>query len=816
MDITQSIENLNTDLEKGLSEEEARKRLSIYGYNTLRKKEYFPNLKLFLNQFKSPFILLLLAAAVLSYFLGDKFESLIIILIVVLGAIVDFFQERSAHKTIEHLTSLVKVKATVVRNGQKKDIPMENVVIGDIVILTAGDIIPADCLLIESKDLFINESILTGESYPVEKEKGQKLFMGSYVISGYGKAVCVATGKNTEFGKIVSKYREIKYETDFERGLRRFGYLLMEIAFILIILVFFINVYFHRPIVESFLFALSLSVGITPTLLPAIVTITLSFGAKRMAQKHVIVKRLISIENFGSMNVLCCDKTGTITQGTMKVIGFRNLENKEDEKIFIYSYLNAFFQSGFKNPIDDAILSYKTMDTSGYKKLDEIPYDFNRKMLSILVKFENKNILISKGAVKNILNTSVFVEVNGNIQSLTEDLKNEILNTVKEYSKDGYRVIGLSYKALNKDVINHTDESEMIFLGFLIFEDPLKEGVEEIVNQLSKKGVRLVILTGDNRYVAKHIGQKLGLNNLLTSEELEKINPDALIKVVEKYDIFAELSPSQKEDIIQALKKGGNVVGYIGDGVNDVPPMKSADVAVSVDNAVDVAKESADIVLLKNDLKVILDGIIEGRKAFINTLKYIFMQTSSNFGNIFSMAGASFIIPFLPLLPKQVLFQNFLTDFAVISIPKDSVDEDWIEKPKKWDFHFIKHFMIVFGLISSLFDFITFFTLLYGFKVSPLEFRSGWFIEALLTQIFVILILRTKNRFYQSNPDKYLLYTILAVGVLGFFIPFTPVGKVLDLYPLPLNLFIAICFIVVGYIMLVEVVKYWFYKKVNF
>ncbi|WP_297890390.1 HAD-IC family P-type ATPase, partial [Sulfurihydrogenibium sp.] len=438
------------------------------------------------------------------------------------------------------------------------------------------------------------------------------------------------------------------------------------------------------------------------------------------------------------------------------------------------------------------------------------------KRLSILVQYENKNILISKGAVKNILEISQFIEIDTNVEPLTKDIKNDIITALNKYSENGYRVLGIAYKIFDKEVITYEDESLMIFLGFLIFEDPLKENIENLVKELTQKGVRIVILTGDNRYVAKHIGQKLGLNNMLTSEDLHKIHPDALIKVVEKYDTFAELTPSQKEDIIQALKKSGNVVGYIGDGVNDVPPMKSADVAISVDNAVDIAKESADIVLLKNDLKVILDGILEGRKAFINTLKYIFMQTSSNFGNIFSMAGASFIIPFLPLLPKQVLFQNFLTDFAVISIPKDNVDEDWIEKPRKWDFHFIKYFMIVFGLISSLFDFITFFTLIYGFKVSQVEFRSGWFIEALLTQIFVILILRTKHRFYQSKPNNYLLYTVLAVGLIGFIIPFTYLGNILEIYPLPLNLLVAILFIVIGYIVLVETVKFWFYKKISF
>ncbi len=816
MDILELARKLNTDLEKGLTQKEAQKRLKLYGYNTVEDKRSFSDIKLFLNQFKSPFILLLLAAATLSFFLGDEFESIIILLIVILGSIVDFFQERSAHKTIESLTHLVKVKATVLRDGEKKDIPVEEVVRGDVVILTAGDIIPADCILVESKDLFVNESVLTGESYPVEKEKGQNVFMGSYVVSGYGKALCIATGKETEFGKIASKYKDIKVETDFEIGLRRFGYLLMQVAFIMIILVFFVNVYFHRPVVESFLFALSLSIGITPTLLPAIVTVTLSFGAKKMAEKQVIVKRLVSIQNFGSMNVLCTDKTGTITQGVMKVVGFKDVEDKTNDEIFHYAYINAFFQTGFKNPIDDAILSFKNLDTTKYHKLDEIPYDFNRKRLSILVKHEDKNILISKGAVKNIIEISRYLKINGSTLPLTDEIKSKIFETLDRYSENGYRVIGVSYKFIDKNSIDFSDESDMIFIGFLIFEDPLKLNVEKVIEELYQKGIRIVILTGDNRFVAKHIGEKLGLNKVLTSQELQNIHPDALVKVVENYDIFAELTPSQKEDIIQALRKAGNVVGFIGDGVNDVPAMKVADVSISVDNAVDIAKESADIVLLKNDLEVILAGILEGRKAFINTLKYLFMQTSSNFGNIFSMAGASFIIPFLPLLPKQVLFQNFLTDIAVVSIPKDRVDEDWIRQPKKWDLRFIKYFMVIFGLLSSVFDFITFLTLIYGFKVTPEEFRSGWFIEALLTQLFVILILRTKFRFYKSKPDKYLLYTVLIVAFTGLAIPFTPLGTILELYPLNSTLFLAILAIVVGYIVLVETVKIWFYKKIHF
>ncbi|ACN99563.1 magnesium-translocating P-type ATPase [Sulfurihydrogenibium azorense] len=813
MNIAELVKKLNTDIEKGLTEEEAKRRLKIYGYNTIKEEDRFSDLKLFINQFKNPFILLLLFASFLSYLLGDKFESLIIILIVFLGGVVDFFQERSAHKTIESLRSLVKVKATVIRSGQKKEIHLEDIVVGDIVILTAGDVVPADCIVIESKDLFVNESILTGESYPVEKMETEKVFKGSYVVSGFAKALCIAIGKDTEFGKIASKYSEIKYETDFERNLRRFGYLLTEVAFVLILIVFFVNVYFHRPVVESFLFALSLSIGITPTLLPAIVTVALSVGAKKMADKKVVVKRLISIENFGSMNVLCCDKTGTITQGIMKLVSYKDLNNKENEKVFLLAYLNAYFQTGFKNPIDEALISYKSLDIDAYKKIDEIPYDFNRKRLSIFVKTpDSKNLLITKGAVKNILQVCEFVEINNKVNPLTDEYKEKILNNLEDFSKKGYRVLAVAYKFNDKDIIGFSDESKMIFLGFLIFEDPLKEDVLDAINILKEKGIKLKILTGDNRFVAKHIGEKLNLNNVLTSEDLHNIHPDALVKVVEKYDIFAELTPSQKEDIIQALRKGGNVVGYIGDGVNDVPPMKSADVSISVDNAVDIAKESADIVLLEKSLKVLLDGVLEGRKAFVNTLKYIFMQTSSNFGNIFSMAGASFIIPFLPLLPKQVLASNFLTDFAVITIPNDNVDEDWINTPKKWDFNFIKSFMVVFGLISSFFDYVTFGVLLFIFHLSPEYFRSGWFIEAMLTQLLVILVLRTKNSFYRSKPSNYLAFSILTIVSLTFIIPYTPIGEILEIKPLPLNLLIIILSIVFLYIAVVEFVKLKFYK----
>ncbi|WP_299239892.1 magnesium-translocating P-type ATPase [Sulfurihydrogenibium sp.] len=798
----------------GLSSREAEERLKKYGLNKVGKEKRFTDLELFLNQFKSPYILLLLFTALLSAILGETIDALVIITIVLLGSILDFWQERGAHRTVEKLLSMVKTYVNVIRDGKEMEIPIEYVVPDDIVVLRAGDMVPADGVLLEAKDIFINESLLTGEPYPVEKFANDKVFMGTHVVSGFGIMKAVKTAKDTEYGKIADKLRLGKAETDFERGLRRFGYTLLEVATILIIVVFAVNTYYHRGVIDSLLFALSLGIGITPVLLPAVVSVGLSYGARFMANKGAIVKRLASIENFGSMNVFCCDKTGTLTEGKMKIFAFKNIKDQDDSKVAIFSCVNSCLQTGYKNPIDDAIKeSQKDLDISDYKKLDEIPYDFNRKRLSILVKKDDKNVLITKGAYSHIIEVCKYAEIDGKILDIKDTIQDiEKLYTL--YSSQGYKLIAVSYKYVDKERIDFNDESDEIFIGFVILHDPLKSDAKDLVSKLKDLGIELRIITGDNKLVAQHIAQSLGLDGkVLSGEDIRHLSEDALINKVKDTFVFAELTPLQKDLVVSALKDAGYVVGYMGDGINDIAAMREADVAISVDNAVDIAKETADIVLLKADLQTIIDAVVEGRKTFLNTMKYLFMEVSSNFGNVFSMTGASFIIPFLPMLPKQVLTQNLMSDAAVMSIPTDNVDKDWIKTPKKWNIEFIKRFMIVFGLISSVYDFITYFSLMYVFNASQELFRSAWFLEGLSTQVAVLLVLRTRKIFLKSKPSNFLILTVSLIFISGFIIPFTPIGKLLELQPLTLSLYLFVIIVIILYILTVEIGKKFFYKK---
>lgn len=812
----------------GLTDEEAKKRLEKYGYNTIKEKEKLTTFELFINQFKSPLILLLIFAAGVSYYTEDKTDAIIILFIVFISGILGFWQEKGATNTVKKLLSLVKITASVIRNKVKKEIPVEEVVPGDVIVVSAGDVVPADCLLLESKDLFVNEAILTGEPFPVEKEpdvlppetplnkRKNILFMGTSVVGGYGKAVVVKTGKHTEFGKISQKLKLSKEETEFERGIKRFSYMLAQIALIMTFIIFAVNIYFNRPFMDSLLFALALAVGITPALLPAIVSINLSYGASRMADKKVIVKRLVSIENFGSMNVFCSDKTGTLTEGKIEVYDYKNTKNEKDEEVLKYAYINAIYETGYKNPIDEAIKNFKKFDISKYQKLDELPFDFLRKRLTVLVKNGDKNLMITKGAFKNVLEICSKVKINGEEKDI-KSFKKQIEELFKNYGKESLRVVVVAYKQIDKNEITFDDEKDMVFFGFILFHDPLKEGIKETIENMKKLGIQLKILTGDNRYVAAHIGRQLGIpeDRMLTGEDLEYYHEEALIKKVNDIHIFAELEPMQKERVVRALSKAGNVVGYIGDGVNDLSALHSADVGISVNNAVDIAKEAADFVLLEKSLKVLLDGIKEGRKTFINTIKYIFMTTSANFGNIISMAGASFILPFLPMLPTQVLATNLLTDLPVMTIPSDKVDKEWIEKPKRWNLEFIKKFMIYFGLLSSFFDFLTFGALLLVFKMTPDEFRTGWFIVSVLTELVVLWILRTKKPMFKSKPSILLLISSLIMFLITLILPYTPIGELINLVRLPFERVIALLGIVFLYGIANELAKYLFYKKIK-
>jgi Mg2+-importing ATPase len=815
----------------GLGSIEAQKRLEQYGSNILRPKKKTDALTLLLNQFRSPIILILIFAAVLSIFLHDATDALIILVIVFVSGLLGFWQERGAANAVEKLLSLVQIKATVLRDGNPSEIPVEEVVPGDIVILNAGDAIPADCSILESKDLFVNEATLTGETYPAEKVNGivpretplsqrtNSLFMGTHVVSGTAKALAISTGAETEFGQVSERLTLKPPETEFEHGVRRFGYFLMEITLTLVIAIFAINVYLARPILDSFLFSLALAVGLTPQLLPAIISINLAQGAKRMAQEKVIVKRLASIENFGSMNVLCSDKTGTLTEGAVRIHSTLDINGNESEKVLFYAYLNAFYETGFTNPIDEAIRTYHQFNMSGYEKLDEIPYDFVRKRLSILVKQDDQYLIVTKGALSNILSVCTSAEAHdGGIVDIAT-VEGQIQQRYEELSRKGFRILGVAYRNISPAAtISKDHETGMTFLGFLVLFDPPKLGIMDTINQLKQLGVSLKVITGDNQWVAAAVCQQAGLTDpkIVSGLDLRKMSDEALLKRVTKLDVFAEVEPNQKERIILALRKTGNVVGYMGDGINDASALHAADVSISVDNAVDVAKDAADIVLLEKDLSVLVRGVRAGRMTFANTLKYVFMATSANFGNMFSMAGASLFLSFLPLLPKQILLTNLLTDFPEMTIATDNVDREVTEKPRRWNIKFIRNFMMTFGLLSSVFDYLTFGVLLLVLHASVGQFRTGWFVESVVSASLIVLVIRSRKPFFKSTPGKYLLGATLLIVAFTFILPFTPFGHIFGFQPLPIWLLLVIAAIVALYIIAAEAAKKVFYKRIQF
>ncbi|RHX90491.1 magnesium-translocating P-type ATPase [Leptospira stimsonii] len=814
----------------GLSESEAKERIFKFGANRLTKKKESGSIGFFFSQFKSPIILLLFFAAGLSIIVRDSTDAMIILGIVLISGVLGFWQELGAKNAVAKLIAMVQVKVSVYRDHSLKDVSLEDVVPGDILRLTAGDVIPADCLLLESKDLFVNEATLTGETYPAEKnidtvpkdsglsKRTNSLWMGTHVISGEAKAIVVRTGKDTEFGKISERLKLRPPENEFETGVRKFGFFLLHITLLLVIAIFVINVLLGRSVLDSFLFSLALAVGLTPQLLPAIISINLSHGAKRMAEKKVIVKRLTAIENFGNMNIICSDKTGTLTEGTVKMESAMDIFGNKNETVALYAFINASFETGFVNAIDESIRNDLQFEISEYKKEDEIPYDFVRKCLSIVVSHKDEHKMITKGALTNILSLCGFVQTDSNTKAPIDSVREQILAKYEELSAKGYRILGLAVKDLGETSrINKLEEMNMTFLGLLSFYDPPKPNVSQTIAELNRLGVSLKVITGDNRFVAASLCSQIGLKNhrTLCGPELSAISDEALTQLVGNIDVFAEIEPNSKERIIIALKKAGNVVGYIGDGINDVSALHSADVGISVETAVDVAKNAADIVLLEKDLEVLVDGVQEGRVTFANTLKYVFMATSANFGNMFSMAGVSLFLPFLPLLPKQILLTNFLTDFPEMTIATDRVDLEMVSSPKRWDIVAIRKFMIVFGLVSSFFDYMTFGILQWVLQVSHEQFRTGWFIESVVSASLIVLVIRTRNPFYKSRPSKPLLFATLSVIGITLAIPYTPIAEVFGLVPLPLEFMGLLFGIILLYISVAEMAKRRFYKKVN-
>ena len=814
---------LGTDLTQGLPSEVRGQRLAEL---SVKIKSTHPAVRILLEQFKSPILLLLIAAAGLSFGLGQPVDGTVVLLIILGSTIVGFQHEYRADQAVAKLMSLVETQITILQNGKEVKVPSKEVVVGDIVLVSAGSIVPADGVLIEESNIFADEAALTGETFPVEKEPAPTksdtpisqrfnvLYSGSHIASGSGKFLVVHTGADTQLGGIAKSLSAQRPEAEFERGIRHFGMMLVNLTILLTLGVFAINAYLGRSILESFLFALALAVGLTPQLLPAIVSVNLSRGAVEMAKQKVIVKRLAAIENLGSMNVLCSDKTGTLTLGIVKVHGAFDAAGKESSEVLKLAQINALRQEGFRNPIDESLAESAPEDVKIEPKMvAEIPYDFIRKRLSVLVAGDEP-MLISKGALDPILSTCTTIG-----DQKVDAAKDAVHQLFQTYSEQGYRVLGVATKSMPKGTtsVKPEDENGMCLRGFIVLEDPLRPEIADTIAHLNKLGVELKVITGDNRLVANTLAKKMGLKypDPITGKEIQAMSDAALSNRVKTAQVFAEIEPNQKARLILSIRHAGNVVGYIGDGINDGSALHAADAGISVSNAVDVAKEAADFVMLEAGLDVLINAVLEGRRTFTNTMKYIFMATSANFGNMFSLAGASLLVPFLPLLPKQVLMMNFMTDIPEMFIAGDSVDNIQLQRPQRWDIKFLQRFMIVFGILSSAFDFATFGTLLY-LKVPEAVFRTAWFVESVASAALIVLVVRSRAPIFKTRPGSRLLGATLAIVALVFILPFTPLATIFGLHALTPALVGAIILIIAAYITSAEITKHFFYSaKVN-
>ncbi|MBU3666359.1 MAG: magnesium-translocating P-type ATPase [Chthoniobacterales bacterium] len=805
---------------KGLTAEEAAKRLAAHPRHRGRPSRGWQLARIYLRQFRSPLVLLLLAAALLSLALRDKTDASIVLGVLFMSTFLGFWQESRAADAVAALLALVRSKSDVLRDGREVRIGADAVVEGDVAILAAGDAVPGDGVILESKDLYVDESSLSGESFPAEKrswpdagqDRAVRVYEGTHVVSGTARVLVLKTGANTEWGSLAQELKAHRAETEFDKGLRRFGQMLIQITLWLVLAIFAINVVLDRPVMESFLFALALAVGLAPELMPAIVTITLSRGAQKMAREHVIVRRLASLENFGSMTVLCSDKTGTLTEGRVRFRDAVDAQGKTSPSVLEYAVLNAAFETGFPNPIDQALRADKRVDTGKWEKLDEVPYDFIRKRLSIVAgkRGDTRAVLVTKGAFDHVLSICRSVrtpEGETPVAEASEGLRRRF----EDYCGEGYRVIALATRDVTGDpVIDKADEAEMAFEGFVLFEDPPKHDAAAVVSELAGLGVKFTLVTGDNRLAAGRLARQMGIdpNHIITANQLRTMSESALVRRVRGCRIFAEVEPHDKERILLALRRAGEVTGYMGDGINDAGALRAADVGISVDSAVDVARDTADVVLLRHDLKVVAQGIRNGRITLGNTLKYIHITTSANFGNMLSMAGASLFLPFLPLLPKQILLNNFLSDLPALAIATDKVDREQVARPHRWSMRETKRFMLVFGLISSAFDFLLFAVLVFALKAAPELFRTAWFTESLLTELYIILVIRTQRPLYRSAPSLILGSAIVLVTLLAFALPCTPPGPLFALQPLPLRGAALILVVTVLYVAASEATKH--------
>lgn len=812
----------------GLSTQNANERLDRYGHNQIDDRSGPNILRSFLERLHNPLVLILIAAATISAVTGDTPSLLIIVVIVMLSVTLDVVQEHRAQNAALRLREQVSLRTSVIRDGQIGNIPASDLVPGDVVLLSAGDIIPADCRLLEAHDLYVNESLLTGEAYPAGKQcsdnpgtgslPSNSVFMGSSVLSGSAKALVVATGRGAQLGTIASALHKRPPITAFALGVRDFGRLILRLTVLLVLFTLLVNLLLHRPPLQSFLFALALAVGLTPELLPMIISVTLAHSAVRLSRKRVIVKRLTAIHDLGSMNILCSDKTGTLTEAHIALAGSFDLDGKKEPNALKAAKLNAAFETGLKSPLDDALLAAGTAaDLAGWQKIDEAPFDFERRRVSVLVEGEGGRRIIVKGAPEDILILAAeYVGTDGRVQSLDEAARDRAQRTFQDLGKQGYRVLGVAESTVDAscDRATITSERRFVFLGFIAFLDPPKRGAAEALSALAALGVTVKVVTGDCEEVTRHVCSALGLEitDTLTGAEVAQLSDEALAARAEQVTLFCRVTPPQKSRVIAALRQRGHVVGYLGDGINDAPSLHTADVSFSVDTGVDVAKEAASMILLDKDLGVLVEGVREGRRTYANILKYVMMGTSSNFGNMFSMAGGALLLPFLPMLPIQILLNNLLYDFSEIAIPLDNVESEILAKPRRWNMGVVREFMFVLGPLSSVFDFITFWLLLRIFHTGQALFHSGWFVESLATQILVIFIIRAAHPFRNAPHPALIASSLAAVGV-ALWLPYTVVGHWFGFVPIPAPILAALLGVTAFYLLMVYIARNWFFRR---
>lgn len=846
---TTPVERAFAELEsssEGLSDKEADRRLSEFGRNEISQLKQLGFWEDMVGRFKSPLVIQLLVIAIVSAIVGQSTSTVVVGLMILLSVGLSYVLDSRSTREVESLGKRVQSRTYVLRDGEESEIRMSEVVPGDVVLLQAGAIVPADVRLFSTKDFFVSESALTGESMPVEKssnppsvtlhsvlEMSNACFMGTSVTSGTARAVVVTTGTRTLFGAISKKLSERREETNFDKGLRSFTWLMIRLMLVMVCVVFLIVGITKGKWLEALLFALSVAVGLTPEMLPMIVTVNLAKGALAMAKKKVIVKKLPSIQNLGAIDILCTDKTGTLTQDRVVLEHHVDIIGNKSDEVLNYAYLNSYFQTGLKNLLDRAVIEHVDLNVGTCRLVDELPFDFQRRRMSVVVEYEGDNVLICKGAVEEIYSCCTHYQIDEEIYPLIDMIRADLFEEVQKLNEEGFRVLGIAYREFNRDKTTFTlqDESQLVLLGYIAFMDPPKESATEAIQLLTKAGVEVKVLTGDNGLVTEKVCRDVGIpfTSAITGSELGALDKAAFSSKVRDCEVFVKLTPSQKEEIVQELRRQGHVVGYMGDGINDATALKAADVGISVDSAVDVAKEAADIVLLEKSLLVLEEGIMGGRRIFANIIKYIRMGASSNFGNMFSMLGASYLLPFLPMQPLQILTNNLLYDFSQTGIPMDNVDPELIAKPVKWDINNIKRFMMCIGPISSIFDYATFALMWFFFHtssyLSPVFsmaqkdavarlFQTGWFVESLLTQTLIVHIIRTRRiPFFQSRASSPMLFMTLLVMAIGVWLPYSPLATTLGLVPLPGIYWLWISGFLVLYSIITHKIKRWFLRR---